>query len=261
LPARFRSAGPEPRGRRPGSASPARRLQAWILPWRRPVRFPASRLMPGARFPTSRFAPRARLPVLCRTPNGNKIWVMLSTNETTRRTAASSETTMEAAPRITLMLKTPTLGLPVSYGVHCSAYCGLLLFQCPSAAVSTRTTSNAHDRVMSVELDVHDRRLRVLGCVGQRFGHHVVRRDPDWVWQPLLGVEIQLAVPPSGGLSALSADWRPPSDRIAGRIPLEISRNSSNTLPSPSATRGNAPSSPPSCGAASTAPRAAPARG
>jgi hypothetical protein len=45
---------------------------------------------------------------------------------------------------------------------------------------------------VGVELDGHDRRVRVLGGVGQRFGHHVVRRDLDRLGQPSLGVQVEL---------------------------------------------------------------------
>ena len=48
------------------------------------------------------------------------------------------------------------------------------------------------DRVVGVEFDVHHGCVRVLGGVGQRFGHHVVRRDLHWLWQPSLGVQVEL---------------------------------------------------------------------
>ena len=49
-----------------------------------------------------------------------------------------------------------------------------------------------HDRGGCVEFYVHDGGLRVLGGVGQRFGHRVVRRDLDRPGQPPPAAQIQL---------------------------------------------------------------------
>ena len=81
---------------------------------------------------------------------------------------------------------------------------------------------------------MHDGRVRVFGCVRERFRHDVEGGHFDLLRQPAVAANVELDGNRGATYEGLKAAWRRPSVRIAGWIACEISRSSSSAPVSPS---------------------------